>query len=92
MSTRFPPNAQVNDEFEGYRFNGTAWKIIGVRITGDYVELVNGDIPDEFISENYVKLVNGVILDELIPVTVARIDDISDSLQSQQAHPFAVLG
>ena len=38
MATIFPtsPAPQVNDEYQGYRYNGTAWEIIGVDLTADY--------------------------------------------------------
>lgn len=38
MATIFPtsPAPQVNDEYQGYRYNGTSWDIIGVDLTGDY--------------------------------------------------------
>jgi hypothetical protein len=38
MATIFPisPAPQVNDEYEGYRYNGTSWDIIGVDLTVDY--------------------------------------------------------
>jgi hypothetical protein len=38
MATIFPisPAPQVNDEFQGYRYNGTSWEIIGIDLTVDY--------------------------------------------------------
>jgi hypothetical protein len=38
MATIFPtsPAPQVNDEFQGYRYNGTSWEIIGIDLTADY--------------------------------------------------------
>jgi hypothetical protein len=38
MATIFPtsPAPQVNDVFQGYRYNGTSWEIIGVDLTADY--------------------------------------------------------
>ena len=38
MATIFPtsPAPQINDEYQGYRYNGTSWDIIGVDLTGDY--------------------------------------------------------
>jgi len=38
MSTIFPLSASVNQEFDGYRFNGTSWDIIGIDLTADYLE------------------------------------------------------
>lgn len=33
----FPSNPQVGDEFSGKRWNGTAWEVIGVDLSRDYV-------------------------------------------------------
>ena len=33
MSTVFPLDPEINDEYLGYRFDGTSWKIIGLRLT-----------------------------------------------------------
>ena len=65
MASIFPSNPSNNDEFEGYRFNGVAWKIIGVNLTADYPEVTDG-----YISE------------DVIPVTIARVDDVNQSLEN----------
>jgi hypothetical protein len=49
MSSIFPVDPEVNDEFQGYRFNGVAWKIIGVTLTDDYAEIVDGKISNSLI-------------------------------------------
>lgn len=46
MSTIFPQNPQVNDEYQGYRYNGTQWEIIGIDLTQDYAQLTSGYISD----------------------------------------------
>jgi plastocyanin len=38
MATIFPGSASVNQEFNGYRFDGTTWDIIGINLTADYLE------------------------------------------------------
>jgi hypothetical protein len=38
MSTIFPGSASVGQIFDGYEFNGTAWDIIGIDLTADYLE------------------------------------------------------
>jgi hypothetical protein len=38
MATIFPGSASVGQIFEGYEFNGTAWDIIGINLTADYLE------------------------------------------------------
>ena len=32
----FPSNPQINDEFSGKRWNGTAWEVIGINLSRDY--------------------------------------------------------
>jgi hypothetical protein len=47
MATIFPSSPSVNDVYDGYRWNGTAWIIIGIDLTEDYAtqsELTTHDI------------------------------------------------
>jgi hypothetical protein len=44
MSTIFPLSASVGQIFEGYQFNGTAWDIIGIDLTANYPEIIDGKI------------------------------------------------
>lgn len=32
----FPANPQINDEFSGKRWNGTAWEVIGINLSTEY--------------------------------------------------------
>lgn len=36
MATIFPLNPSINDEFSGYRWNGTVWEVIGIDLNQDY--------------------------------------------------------
>jgi hypothetical protein len=38
MATIFPGSASVGQIFDGYEFNGTAWDIVGIDLTADYLE------------------------------------------------------
>jgi hypothetical protein len=44
MATIFPtsPAPQVNDEYQGYRYNGVSWDIIGIDLTADYQLKITG--------------------------------------------------
>jgi hypothetical protein len=44
MSTIFPLDPEINDVFQGYRFNGVAWKIIGVNLVSDYLTRQEADL------------------------------------------------
>jgi hypothetical protein len=59
MSTIFPLSASVGQIFEGYQFNGTTWDIIGIDLTANYPEILEGKIsasviPDIFATNEYV--------------------------------------
>jgi hypothetical protein len=59
MATIFPvdPAPDINDEFQGYRYAGNGiWEIIGVALTDDYAEVVNGLISDNYLSENIARV------------------------------------
>lgn len=43
MATIFPANPTVGDTYQGYEWNGTAWVIIGVDLTTDYVTQLEFD-------------------------------------------------
>lgn len=38
MSTIFPLSASAGQEFQGYRYNGEKWELIGIDLTADYLE------------------------------------------------------
>lgn len=46
MATIFPENPEVNEESNGYRWNGVAWQIIGIDLTQEYPVLTSGKISD----------------------------------------------
>jgi hypothetical protein len=59
MSTIFPLSASVGQIFDGYQFNGTTWDIIGIDLTANYPEILEGKIsasviPDIFATNEYV--------------------------------------
>jgi len=59
MSTIFPGSASVNQIFQGYRYNGEKWELIGIDLTADYPEILEGKIsasviPDIFATTDYV--------------------------------------
>ena len=40
MPTPFPPSPSINDEFDGYRWDGTAWELIGIDLAVEYAPVV----------------------------------------------------
>ena len=44
MATIFPLDPEINDEYQGYRYNGTAWKIIGISLTTEYLTRQEADL------------------------------------------------
>jgi hypothetical protein len=93
MATIFPtsPAPQINDEYQGYRYNGTSWDIIGVDLTGDYqtrvasvsntelgyLDGVTSAIQTQLNSKP--TMTAGVISDANISENIARVSDISNS-------------
>jgi hypothetical protein len=54
MATIFPLDPQINDEYQGYRYNGFAWKIIGIRLTEEYLTREEADLLYQpFVSTIY---------------------------------------
>lgn len=43
MATIFPASPTIGDTYQGYEWNGTAWVIIGVDLTTDYVTQLEFD-------------------------------------------------
>ena len=70
MATIFPPNPSINDEFQGYRWSGTSWNIIGVDLTADYPEIVDGYISDAVIPLTIARV------DDLNPSLLSSSSDI----------------
>jgi len=44
MATLFPLDPEVNDEYQGYRYNGAAWKFIGVKLITEYLTRQEADL------------------------------------------------
>jgi microcystin-dependent protein len=49
MSTIFPEDPEVNEEYNGYRWNGVAWQIVGIDLTADYPVMTSGKISDSAV-------------------------------------------
>jgi hypothetical protein len=71
MATIFPQNPQVNDEYQGYRFNGTQWEIIGIDLTQEYAELTSGYIADLVIPATIARVDDvNTSLEDYIPLNI----------------------
>ena len=55
MATRFPtsPLPEINDEYQGYRYDGAAWRIIGIRLTEEYLTKQQADLLYQTIVSNF---------------------------------------
>jgi microcystin-dependent protein len=77
MSTRFPLNPEVDDEFEGYRFDGVAWKIIGIDLTAEYPVITGGTISDSAVPATVARTESPTFTGNVeLPVTT-NIGDVS---------------
>jgi microcystin-dependent protein len=79
MSSIFPANPEVNDEFQGYRFNGVAWQIIGIDLTADYPVITNGTISDSAVPATVARTESPTFTGTVeLPITT-NIGDVSHS-------------
>jgi microcystin-dependent protein len=79
MSSIFPANPEVNDEFQGYRFNGVAWQIIGIDLTAEYPVITNGTISDSAVPATVARTESPTFTGTVeLPITT-NIGDVSHS-------------
>jgi microcystin-dependent protein len=79
MSSIFPENPEVNDEFQGYRFNGVAWQIIGIDLTAEYPVITNGTISDSAVPATVARTESPTFTGTVeLPITT-NIGDVSHS-------------
>ena len=52
MPTPFPPSPSINDEFDGYRWDGIAWELIGIDLAVEYAPIKGARLiaPREFFN------------------------------------------
>jgi microcystin-dependent protein len=89
MSSIFPADPEVNDEFQGYRFNGTAWKIIGVDLTADYPEITDGYISEDVIP---ITIATKTYADTAASTAVSNVIDSSPNTLDTLNELAAALG
>jgi hypothetical protein len=91
MATIFPLDPEINDEFDGYRWDGVAWKIIGINFTKEYVEendsrLTNERVPTDN-SVSTAKIIDGTILDEDVSasanISQSKINGLTSDLSNK---------
>jgi microcystin-dependent protein len=77
MSTIFPLNPEVDDEFEGYRFDGVAWKIIGIDLTAEYPVITGGTISASAVPNSIARVEDPTFTGTVtLPVTT-NIGDVT---------------
>jgi microcystin-dependent protein len=94
MSTIFPEDPEVNDEYNGYRWNGVAWQIIGIDLTADYPVMTSGKISDSAvpltITRNESPTLTGTVtlpqntsIGSVTHMEIMSLSGISGSIQNQ---------
>ena len=94
MSTIFPEDPEVDDEFNGYRWNGVAWQIIGIDLTADYPVMTSGKISDSAVpltitrneSPTFTGTVNlpeSTYIGNVSNIEIMSLNGISGSIQVQ---------
>jgi microcystin-dependent protein len=77
MSTIFPENPEVNDESNGYRWNGVAWQIIGIDLTQEYPVITNGTISDSAVPATVARVESPEFTGLVVLPQTTSIGDIS---------------
>lgn len=94
MSTIFPEDPEVDDEFNGYRWNGVAWQIIGIDLTADYPVMTSGKISDSAVPltiarnesptfTGSVSLPENTSIGSVTHMEIMSLNGVSGSIQSQ---------
>lgn len=78
MATIFPPNPQINDRYEQYRYIGNGiWDIVGVDLTQEYPEITDGFISASVIPDTIARVtfveeqIDGIPLEEYLTLSAA---------------------
>jgi microcystin-dependent protein len=77
MSSIFPVDPEVNDEFQGYRFNGVAWQIIGIDLTAEYPVITNGTISDSAVPATVARTESPTFTGAVELPSTTSIGDVS---------------
>jgi microcystin-dependent protein len=77
MPSIFPADPEVNDEFQGYRFNGVAWQIIGIDLTADYPVITNGTISDSAVPATVARTESPTFTGTVELPSTTSIGDVS---------------
>ena len=77
MSTIFPENPEVNDESNGYRWNGVAWQIIGIDLSQEYPVITNGTISDSAVPATVARVESPEFTGLVVLPQTTSIGDIS---------------
>jgi hypothetical protein len=77
MSTIFPEDPEVDDEFNGYRWNGVAWQIVGIDLTADYPVMTSGKISDSAVPTTIARTISPEFTGVVVLPQTTSIGDIS---------------
>jgi microcystin-dependent protein len=94
MSTIFPEDPEVDDEFNGYRWNGVAWQIVGIDLTADYPVMTSGKISDSAVPTTIARnesptftgtvvLPQGTSIGDVSHTEIMSLNGVSGSIQTQ---------
>ena len=87
MSTIFPGSASLGQIFDGYSFNGTAWDIIGIDLTADYLE--NSTASATYL--NKVSASNTYLTQTSASTTYATVGSLNSGIASASAAAVSYL-
>jgi hypothetical protein len=81
MSTIFPGSASVNQIFDGYKFNGTAWDIVGIDLTADYLE--NSTASATYLNKVSASNTYQTIVANVSNTEIGYLDGVTSAIQTQ---------
>jgi microcystin-dependent protein len=83
MPTPFPLSPSINDEFDGYRWDGTAWELLGIDLNKTYAEVVDGKIssdviPTTYATKTYADTAVSTAISNLVDAAPSTLDTLNE--------------
>ena len=83
MTTPFPSSPSINDEFDGYRWDGVAWVLLGIDLEKTYAEVVDGKIssdviPTTYATKTYADTAVSTAISNLVDAAPSTLDTLNE--------------
>jgi hypothetical protein len=81
MATIFPGSASVGQIFDGYEFNGTAWDIVGIDLTADYLE--SSTASSTYLTQTSASTIYQIKVENVDNTEIGYLNNASANIQTQ---------